>query len=517
MYAKSILAAERDESLVSPMEPIVQELPATQGPALRLPWHVRVLLRQSRRGLPAPACAAAVERAIEMPSAADGVTLIADHYRPLIAGPQPAVLVRSPYGRGFPGDYLYGALFARQGFHVILQSCRGTGGSGGDFEPFVHEAADAQASVAWLRGQDWFSGELGTVGASYLGFTQWAMAAQAPPELRAMAVQVGSDDFYGFLYPGGAFALQAALTGTAAMLSMEHGFPRFLLAALRLLRHLRRVERSLPLIDAYPAAFGRRAPFFEQWLAHPDHEDPFWVTRRAAVDPSLVPPASLLTGWWDVCLDPTLDLYRRLRDAGREVRLTVGPWNHASGFNDDLPLVFGEALGWLQAHLSGDRSGLSAQPVRIHISEIGGRGAWREMTDWPPPGSRAELWQLSGDGTLTSGSAELAAGSSAAAAISSFRYDPASPTPSVGGPAMDSRSAGPRHNDQLEARADVLTFTSAALDEPVEVIGPDERDGAPVRCRAPDQGADLGRRAPAVRPQYRHRRADADRHPAGSG
>src|SRR5258708_22336930 len=77
------------------------------GRAGRLPRHVRVMLRLSRRDLPEPVCSVAVERGIEAP-AGDGVTLLTDHYVPLIDGPRPTLLVRSPYGRGFPWDYVYG-------------------------------------------------------------------------------------------------------------------------------------------------------------------------------------------------------------------------------------------------------------------------------------------------------------------------------------------------------------------------------------------------------------------------
>jgi len=431
----------------------------------KLSRHVRVMLRLAERDLPDPVCATAVERGLEV-QAGDGVTLLTDHYLPLIEGPRPTLLVRSPYGRGFPWDYLYGALLARHGFHVVIQSCRGTGGSGGRYEPFRDEAADGQAAVAWLRHQPWVNGALGTIGASYLGYTQWALATNPPPELRAMVVQVGADDFHGFLYPGGAFALESTLTGTAAMLSMERGFARFLLAMGRLLRHIRRVERTLPLIDAYPAAFGQRAAFFEQWLEHPEPGDPYWAPRRArAAAAELIPPTSLLTGWSDVCLDQTLAQYRRLREAGRAVRLIVGPWTHTSGFNKDLPVLFGEALGWLRAYLCGDRSGLPQPPVRVHVGEIGGSGEWRDLPDWPPPDTRSQPWHLHGDGTL-------AAQPPARAAVSSFRYDPAAPTPAVGGPSMDSRNAGPRRNDKLEARADVVVFTGPVLYEPLEVTGP---------------------------------------------
>lgn len=260
-----------------------------------------------------------VERAIEVP-ARDGITLVTDHYRPQLAGPAPTLLVRSPYGRGLMWDFLYGALFARQGFHVVLQSCRGAGGSGGELDPLRHETTDAEDTMAWLRGQDWFNGELGTVGASYLGYTQWALAASAPPELRAMAVQAGSDDFSTFLFPGGAFALDATLTATALMLSMGRGIGPALRAMTRLSLRLRRAGRTLPLIDAYPPVLGGRAGFVEQWLAHPDLGDPYWTPRRAPLAPDLAVPVSLLSGWRDPFLDPALSAYRRQSPVLRRVR-----------------------------------------------------------------------------------------------------------------------------------------------------------------------------------------------------
>jgi putative CocE/NonD family hydrolase len=405
-----------------------------------------------------------VERRLKVP-ASDGVTLLTDHYRPLASGSHPALLVRTPYGRGFPWDWLYGALFAGQGFHVVIQSCRGTGGSRGVFEPYVAEAADAQATITWLREQEWFNGALSTIGPSYLGFTQWALATDPPLELRAMVVQVSTDDFYGVIYPHGVFALEAMLTAVVGAQSMHRGLGTFTLALLRLARYRRRVARMLPLIEAYPPAAGGRVRYFEDWITHPDPDDPYWVARRATVSPAVVPPASLVTGWSDVCLDQTLALYQRLREVGRDARLVVGPWTHTSGFNDALPMLFGEALEWLRQHLDAERANPGSLPVRVHVSELGVPGTWRDLAAWPPPDCRERVWYLHGDGTLT-------AEPPAAQAVSCFRYDPADPTPSVGGPRVDSMGAGPQRNDALESRRDVLIFTSKPLSEPLEVIGP---------------------------------------------
>jgi hypothetical protein len=433
----------------------------------RLPWHVRFFVRQSRKGLPAPRYAVTLERGTLIPMP-DGTHQVADIYRPVTSESCPTLLVRTPYGRGFPYDFMYGGLFAEQGFHVVLASTRGTGGSGGTHEPFVDEAADGQATVAWLREQEWFNGALGTIGASYLGFTQWAIAADPPPELRAMVIQVSADDFYDFIYPGGALALEATLTGVAAEISQHLGIRPFLRAVLRLARSRKRVARSYPLLDGYQPAFGRRVGYFEDWLRHPSADDPYWASRRAEPDIKTAPPVSLLGGWYDIVLDQTLDSYRRLADSGRPVRLVVGPWNHTSGFNKDMPVIAGEALAWLRAYLAApgaDQAGTfpGATPVRVHVRETSGPGEWRDLADWPPPTAVAQQWHPHADGTL---------GREPDEGTSSFRYDPADPTPSVGGPRMDSRSFGPQPNNPLEARDDVLTFTGQPLDVPLDVIGP---------------------------------------------
>ena len=85
------------------------------------------------------------------------------------------MLVRGPYGRGFPFGLMFARLYADRGYHVVVQSVRGTFGSTGDFEPMVHEAADGADTAAWLRQQSWFTGRFATIGVSYLGYTQWAL------------------------------------------------------------------------------------------------------------------------------------------------------------------------------------------------------------------------------------------------------------------------------------------------------------------------------------------------------
>jgi putative CocE/NonD family hydrolase len=463
---------------------------AARAPAGKLPFRIRAMRRLSARGTPKPVCSVTVARGIAVP-ASDGVTLLTDHYIPLADGPRPTLLLRLPYGRGFPFDSLFGAQFAGQGFHVVMQSCRGTGGSGGVFEPFRHERADGQAAVAWLREQDWFSGALATFGPSYLGYVQWALATDPPPELRGMVVVHGPANPYPFFYPSGAFALENTLVGAMGMLAFDRGAAGLTKAVLRLQRHRRRVERTLPLIDAYPPALGGRAGFFEQWLTHPDPADPYWadLDLRSVLD-SVTVPIALVGGWDDVVLDQTLAHYRALTDREHDVRLLVGPWTHTSAFDKGWPVVFPYVLHWLRAYL-GEPTGEPQQPVRVYV---GGGGQWRDLPSWPPPQVHTQSWYPDATGALSTEPP-------AQPGTSSLRYDPADPTPSAGGQVL-SRPAGAVDNKQIEARADVLVFTSAPLDDAIEVLGP-------VRIQLPVRGSspyfDIFARLCDVDPQGRSR------------
>src|SRR3954452_3699217 len=94
----------------------------------------------------------------------DGVVLLADHYAPLTGTPRGTVLVRTPYGRGLLMSLLNGRVLAAHGYHVLVQSVRGTFGSGGTFRPMGQEPEDGPDTFAWLREQPWFDGRLATLG-----------------------------------------------------------------------------------------------------------------------------------------------------------------------------------------------------------------------------------------------------------------------------------------------------------------------------------------------------------------
>ncbi|WP_027943646.1 CocE/NonD family hydrolase [Amycolatopsis taiwanensis] len=96
---------------------------------------------------------------------------------------------------------------SRHGYHLLLVRCRGTFGSGGTWQPWRHEIDDGADTVAWLRTQPWFDGQLARAGNSYLGWTQWALLMEPPPELVAAVIQTAPHDFSQSAYFGGAFDL----------------------------------------------------------------------------------------------------------------------------------------------------------------------------------------------------------------------------------------------------------------------------------------------------------------------
>jgi len=275
-------------------------------------------------------------------------------------------------------------------------------------------------------------------------------------------VQVGLHDPHALFYSNGALRLDNALAVGAGITYQHRGMGPFLKATLRLRRHLRRVITAQPLRGAHESALGGEVPWLDGVLTHPDAEDPYWqgASLAEAAERADI-PTSLITGWHDALLDQTIEQYGRLRRAGGTTALLVGPWTHTSAVQQGWPDMFAESLAWLRAHLYDDRSGLRPTRVRVHV---GGEDAWRDLDEWPPAPATAS-WFAAPDGQL------VRQPPTDSVPPASFRYDPADPTPSVGG-ALLSPDAGPRDNRQLESRDDVLTFTGPPLTEPLDVLGP---------------------------------------------
>lgn len=392
-----------------------------------------------------------IERDIPM-TTRDGAVLLADHYAPVTQGPRGTILVRTPYGRGFPGDLVEARAYVGRGYHVVLQSCRGTFGSSGTFDPMAQEVDDAQDAVAWLRTQPWFDGRLATVGGSYLGWTQWALLQDPPPELRTSVIAVAPHDWSKAVYGTGAFLLNDLLMWAQGIAHQER-YPglRGVFRLLTIKRRLTPVFGALPLADAAEQATSHRTPWFRTWLSSPDFNDPGW--ERFKLDASLrrvSVPVRLIAGWQDLFLGQTMHQYEVLRDRGVDVSLTVGPWTHQELGVQGLGRYIRGNLEWLAVHLAGE-PGIRPRhkrPVQVFVT---GLGEWRDMEQWPPSAGETVRYlhrggHLSADEPSTVG-----------ALSSTLVFDPADPTPTVGGPVL-TPDAGVKKNAVLEGRSDLLVF-----------------------------------------------------------
>ncbi|GII58035.1 peptidase S15 [Planotetraspora thailandica] len=399
-----------------------------------------------------------VRRDIPVPMP-DGVALLADHYIPVGAHQPPTILIRTPYGRAGVFGWLYGWTFARHGFQVVIQSCRGGFGSGGLLDPLGDEREDGLATVEWMRAQPWYGGSFAMHGPSYLGYNQWAIASEVP-DLLAMATQVTASNFRDAAYVGGAFALESSLIWTTLTAQLD-GRLGGMAAFIAPWRTRRAVLSGRPLSELDLASAGRTMPFFQELLNHhADPAAPYWKKRDfSATVGEVTAEVTMTGGWYDVFLPWQLKDYAAMRKAGRQPYLTIGPWYHADirhGLASNT-----DALAWFRAHLMGDPSGLRRDPVRIYVT---GAGEWRDHPDWPVAGARPERWHLQpGFG--------LSRDNPADAEPDLYRYDPANPTPVMGGPVLIGNSE-PRDNRRLESRKDVLVYTSDALAEDTEMIGP---------------------------------------------
>lgn len=389
----------------------------------------------------------------------DGVTLLADRYYPAGRPDAPVVLVRTPYGRG--GLFAFSAaLFAERGLQVVVQSVRGIGGSGGDFNPMHQEADDGEDTLHWVRAQPWFGGRLYTFGASYLGNVQWAMASRAPELIDGMALQVTLSNFGEELRGHGALTQAGMLGWTQLTSGMVDAGP-----GSKMMRPkpgaLDRFHNHLPLGTIDSAAFGKPVQWWQEWIARDDPDDPWWqaLDHRQAVTAARA-PAAMTGGWQDIFLPFQIRDFEARQAAGLESRLTIGPWTHAApagmiqGLRDALAL-----FGALEA---GSAPFAGRGRVRLFVQ---GANQWRDYPSWPPPGATPETLYLRSGGWLD----RLVPGDDGVAGR--YVYDPADPTPAVHGPRL---FGGEKVRDMaaLEARDDSIVFTTDPLVEESEAIGP---------------------------------------------
>ncbi|MFI5800962.1 CocE/NonD family hydrolase [Streptomyces sp. NPDC051677] len=390
----------------------------------------------------------------------DETVLLADRWVPKAGGDGlPTLLIRTPYGRGGLFGEVMGRALAERGYQVLIQSARGGFGSGGTFDPMRQERADGLATLDWLIKQPWFGDAIVLWGLSYMGHVQWAVADQLPPQVKAMIPQVTESALTLEFLRSDGMSLETPFGWGVQVGTQER--PLALLRKPIQERKNARALSTLPLDQADVAAFGQRSQYIQDILAH-DADDPRWEGfdhRRRVADVSV--PVSSIGGWYDIFLPGQLRDFRILQDAGRPARLTVGPWTHMTV--TEVP--FTEALEFGLAYARGEQPP-PRLPVRLYVM---GEESWRDFESWPPQGYEPRRFHLQPGGAL-------ADEAPAESEPDQYRYDPADPTPAVGGARM-AKDRGRVDNTKLEARPDVLTYSTPVLEEDVEVVGE-----VPPRC-----------------------------------
>ena len=436
----------------------------------------------------------------------DGVSLATDLYRPAGDGAWPVVMLRLPYNKENPvllflaGDILR---VAQAGYVVVVQDCRGTFAAEGEFNPYFQEAQDGADAIAWAAAQPWCNGVVGTMGASYYGATQWLAAAEQPPALRAMAPFITTDQYYDrWTYQGGAFQLGFMLQWSASTFALGETVRRLgqgraglaeLGAAIAGGDGVAAAYEHLPL-NTVPG-LADLTPYYFDWLAHPSYDDYWRAAAPCEHYEKITAPALNFGGWYDLFLGGTLANYTCMKARGgsaaarQHQRLVIGPWVH--GYNggvypernfglmamDAVADVTAMQIRWFDHWLKGEANGVpDDKPVKLFIM---GLDAWREEADWPLPDTQFEKWYLHSDGRANSaaGDGGLSTEAPRAETPDTYLYDPRDPVRTCGGATFlpglfIAANAGPRDQREVEARADVLCYTSAVLTEDTEVTGP---------------------------------------------
>jgi uncharacterized protein len=396
----------------------------------------------------------------------DGAELLADRHHSRRHPRQPTLLIRSCYGRGNIFKMI-AILFAERGMQVVIQSCRGTDGSGGAFRPFFDEQNDGEDTVKWIERQPWFNGELALWGGSYLGNTAWAIAnSSVRDRVKAMGLHVTLTNFRDRTYAFGGFTLETCIGWTLTMLNVFRTSGMNLMSAVLTARKTRaltaRAIEVLPLRRADRVLTPEGVFWWQDWMDHSEPGDPWWDPVNYGAAPDTMPSTVMTTGWYDIFLPWQLRDFVAAQKAGRDVRITIGPWMHAA------PAGAAESLRQSMA-LFHDRFGVACRKVDHAVHKPGvklflmGANEWREYPSWPIPRSGTKAYFLDAGGVLAPSSPPLGN-------MSPFDYDPCHPTPSFFGPTIEGKS-GSGDMAELERRPDVLIFSTEPLAADLDVIG----------------------------------------------
>jgi uncharacterized protein len=426
----------------------------------------------------------------------DGVTLFADIYRPKSDDKLPVILMRTPYDKNVGWAVSPAYQIARRGYVVVIQDVRGRYTSEGEWYPFRHEQADGYDTVEWVAALPYSNGKVGMIGASYVGATQMLAAIAQPPHLTAIAPNVTASNYHdGWTYQSGAFEqwFDQNWTSQLAQNTLQ-----------RLIEEntdARRGVPTLPLADYPVFNFGQLpaegqltskiAPYYGDWLAHPDYDD-YWKQWSIEENFSKIAvPMLQVGGWYDIFAAGTMRNYMGAKAHGAteaartQQHLLMEIGGHA-GFGRRIGDVdFGPhavenvytdvILDWYDFLFKGIKNEYAAdKPVKVFTM---GANEYRQLDDWPPPQAQPTKYFLHSGGKANSlrGDGTLSTAAPKSEVSDSYVYDPKNATPTFGGPlCCDEKhmEPGPRDQRGVENRDDVLVYSTGPLQRDTNVTGP---------------------------------------------
>jgi putative CocE/NonD family hydrolase len=404
----------------------------------------------------------------------DGVELALDLVRPVEdLGPLPVVLFRTPYDKVSSRQGEMTQLLAEHGYIVATNDCRGRFNSDGVFRPYFDEHADGYDTVEWIAAQDWCDGNVGMLGGSYVGQTQWYAASQRPPHLKAIVPQCSPPDSMWRNEPilGGCFMLVMA----EWMVGM--GFRSWQRAQfMTLFTEQQDYFEALPVSGLTERA-GVQSKWWDDFIDHPNYDD-FWRQGDYEVPVDMDLAVLNVTGWWDMNFPGAPLNFEQMRKgpaAGKQ-KLIIGPWPHwvnryreldGYDFGENAVIELNEyVVRFYDRYLKGIENGIE-QDKPVHVFQMGAN-EWRAEDDWPLPGTEEVPFYFHSGGKANSlmGDGGLSTEAPAEEPSDTFRYDPANPARTLW-----NLHAGP-FDDRLATTTDAcLCYTSEALTEPLDVVG----------------------------------------------
>ncbi|GAB5405015.1 MAG: CocE/NonD family hydrolase [Aureliella sp.] len=448
----------------------------------------------------------------------DGVRLATDVHRPKGDGPFPAVLIKTPYNFNKLGGSTLGftSRAVERGYAVVIQNERGRYYSEGEWEILGRPRTDGYDSISWIAEQDWCTGRVATWGCSSTAEWQMALAAQDHPAHAAMVPmasgagigRVGEYYEQGNWYKGGVHQTLFTVWLYSVQQNLRPQFPadlsqeqlQRLRAAYDLAADMPDVNwadhlRTLPAIDWLKTAGGNEGPGAELMRRRPN--DPDWYKGGLYHDnEDFGVPALWFNSWFDVSQGPNLALFNHVRQSASDAAVrdgqfmmvaptlhcafyrtpqygnyVAGDLNVGNAWHDYWDTIF----AFLDRYVKQEENGFEEDTPRVQFYTMG-RNEWEASESWPPQDVVMTPMYLSSNGKANSlfGDGRLSLEPTQSAASDSYTYDPMNPVPSLGGGVCCNSGAslgGSYDQRGIEARSDVLVYTSDPLEEPLDVTG----------------------------------------------